>query len=104
MTEIELKLALPQDAGATLVQTLARTPLLAGCQRRRQPLLNVYYDTPDHQLLRHGMVLRLRRVGSGTSATWLQTLKTGDGGASALSRRGEWESRLPGPALSAALP
>ena len=103
MTEIELKLALPQDAGATLVQTLARTPLLAGCQRRRQPLLNVYYDTPDHQLLRHGMVLRLRRVGSGTRATWLQTLKTGDGGASALSRRGEWESRLPGPALSAAL-
>lgn len=103
MTEIELKLALTQDPGARLVHTLARTPLLAGGRPRRQLLHNVYFDTPDHQVLRHGMVLRLRRVGTGARLRWLQTLKTGDRGDSALSRRGEWESPVAGPALSAAL-
>jgi inorganic triphosphatase YgiF len=101
--EVELKLALPMDPGPNTVRRLAQVPLLAGSTLRRQKLLNVYYDTPDRQLLRRGMVLRLRRVGTGARATWLQTLKTSDGGASALSRRGEWESPLDRPELSAAL-
>jgi len=103
MTEIELKLALAQDPGANLVHSLARTPLLAGNKPQRLLLHNVYYDTPDHQLLQRGMVLRLRRVGTGARVRWLQTLKTGDRGDSALSRRGEWESPVAGPQLSVAL-
>jgi inorganic triphosphatase YgiF len=76
--------------------------LLAGCRLRRQELYNVYYDTPDHLLLRQGVVLRLRRVGLGARPVWIQTLKTGGGAASALSRRGEWEAPLASPQLSLA--
>lgn len=56
---------------------------------------NVYYDTPDQILRRRKIALRLRRVGSAAKATWLQTLKTGGNGNSALSPRGEWESAVP---------
>lgn len=101
MTEIELKLALPVRPATPLVRQFTRLPVLAGCDRRRQQLHNIYYDTPDHQLRQQGVVLRLRRVADGASAFWLQTLKTSDGGASALSRRGEWESRLDQPELAA---
>ena len=102
MTEVELKLALLVEPGAGVVHMLAHTPLLAGCPVRRQILHNIYYDTPDHQLLRQGVALRVRRIGKGARTRWLQTLKTGDGGASALSQRGEWESPLEGPQLSVA--
>ena len=103
MTEIELKLALPLQAAASRLRQLARLPLLAGCDRRRQQLHNIYFDTPERHLLQQGVVLRMRRVGSGASEFWLQTLKTGDHATSALSRRGEWESRLGQPELSAPL-
>ena len=103
MTEVELKLSLPVQPAASLLRQLARLPMLAGCGRRRLQLHNIYYDTPEHHLLQQGVVLRVRRVGDGASAFWLQTLKTSDGQASALTRRGEWESRLDKPELSAAL-
>lgn len=97
MTEVELKLAVLAHAPAQLPRRLALLPWLAGCSPQRQHLHNTYYDTPEHQLLRSGVVLRVRRVGNGARAIWLQTLKTGEGRFSALSRRGEWESRLDQP-------
>ena len=97
--EIELKFALPAVAPGQLEKLLARTPALARRQARRMPLHNVYFDTPDQILRKRKVALRLRRVGSASSASWLQTLKTGGGGNSALSQRGEWESAVTGAGL-----
>lgn len=104
--EIELKLALPASDRVLLEKTLMRTPALARRQAGRQSLHNIYYDTPDQILHREKVALRLRRVGSDVNTSWLQTLKTGGRGDSALSQRGEWESAVPGtgidlPALQA---
>ena len=99
--EIELKLALPGSAHAGLAQALGRTPLLARRKPSLQPLHNVYYDTPEQTLRAQRIALRLRRVGVGAQAHWLQTLKIGGASDSALSQRGEWETPLAGPQLSA---
>ena len=48
---------------------------------------SVYYDTPERDLLRAGLALRLRSDG----ARWLQTLKTGGQAAAGLHLREEWE-------------
>lgn len=100
--EVELKLALPASDPSTLVQRLARTPLLARRKATHQQLYNVYYDTPDQLLRQQRVALRIRRVGSEAEPQWLQTLKTGGRSDSALSRRGEWEVPVPGAALSRA--
>ena len=98
--EIELKLSLPGIDCADLAKRLARIPLLARRKAASQSLHNTYYDTPDQALRQRLAVLRLRRVGSEAHPQWLQTLKTGTSDASALSRRGEWETAVPGPALN----
>lgn len=98
--EIELKLALPTLDPASLVKRLARAPVLARRTPTQQHLHNIYYDTPDQQLHQARVALRLRRVGSEAHPQWLQTLKTGGRSDSALSQRGEWESPVPGSALS----
>lgn len=97
--EIELKLALPTSDPATLAKRLAHSPVLARRKPTHQHLHNVYFDTPDQVLNRQRIALRLRRVGSEDQPQWLQTLKTGGQGDSALSQRGEWESPVPGGAL-----
>ena len=61
---------------------------------------NVYYDTPEQLLRQERVALRIRRVGSDATPQWLQTLKTGGRGDSALSQRGEWEAPVPDAALS----
>jgi len=98
--EIELKLALPTSDPSNLANRLARTPLLARRKATRLHLHNVYYDTPEQKLRRERIVLRLRRMGSDAKPQWLQTLKMGGRGNSALSRRGEWETPVPGAALA----
>ena len=103
MTEIELKLALAAHPARNLARRVAALPALAGQAGHRETLHNTYYDTPDHALLRQGAVLRVREVRSGGKTLWLQTFKTSGQHASAMSRRGEWESALAGPALSAEL-
>ena len=69
-TEIELKLSVsPDDA-----KKLARLPPVKGAARgraRRHELHSVYYDTPELDLRRTRVALRLRRDG----ARWIQTLK-----------------------------
>ena len=98
--EIELKLALPTSDPSGLAKQLARTPLLARRKPAHQRLHNVYYDTPEQVLRQERVALRLRRVGSDAKPQWLQTLKMGGRGDSALSQRGEWEVPVPGALLS----
>ena len=97
--EIELKLCLPGADPAGLVKRLANMPLLARRKTSQQSLYNIYFDTPDQLLRQQGAVLRLRRVGGDANPQWLQTLKTAASDASALSRRGEWETAVAGQAL-----
>nr|WP_315431696.1 CHAD domain-containing protein [uncultured Albidiferax sp.] len=98
--EIELRLALLTSDPSSLAKLLARVPMLARRKPTHQNLQNVYYDTPEQVLRKRRAALRIRRVGSDEKPQWLQTLKTGGDGNSALSRRGEWEASVSGPALA----
>ncbi len=97
--EIELKLALPTSDPQGLAGRLARTPLLARRQATQLQLHNIYFDTPAQRLHQERVALRLRRTGSEEKPQWLQTLKMGGRGDSALSQRGEWEVAVPGAEL-----
>lgn len=97
--EIEIKLALPAGCSGRLLRQLAAVPALARHVPTRQQVGNLYYDTPDQALRRQRAALRIRRVDGDGAPRWLQTLKTADAGLSALSRRGEWEVPVAGPAL-----
>ena len=98
--EVELKLALPGADSAALRQQLSRVPALARRKVTTLHLHNVYYDTPAQTLRQLRVALRLRRVGGADAPQWLQTLKVGGAGDSALSQRGEWETPVTGPVLS----
>jgi inorganic triphosphatase YgiF len=84
--EIELKLALPEAAQRRF---LGHPLLKAASGRQTRELRNIYYDTPDLALRRHGIALRLRRQGR----IWLQTVKCAGDSLGGLSRRPEWETR-----------
>jgi inorganic triphosphatase YgiF len=98
--EIELKLSLPGANPAELAKTISSLALLVACESKTRRLHNTYYDTPDQQLRRQRVALRLRRTDGLTMPQWQQTLKTSAAEPLALSRRGEWEATVPGPALS----
>ena len=83
--EIELKLRL----NSAQARRLAGHPVLAGEKPQRFRLFNTYYDTPDLDLCRRGIALRLRRKGW---TEWLMTVKGGDPAAGALAQRSEWEA------------
>src|SRR5512133_3307457 len=89
--EIELKLALPGADPADLARRLAQLPLLARRKATQLHLHNLYYDTPAQVSRQARIALRIRRVGSDAKPQWLQTLKMGGLGDSALTQRGEWE-------------
>lgn len=97
--EIEIKLALPAGSAGPLLRRLSAVPALARHRPVHQQVHNLYYDTSDQALRRQRAALRIRRVDGGVVPQWLQTLKTADAGLSALSRRGEWEVPVDGPAL-----
>jgi len=89
MEEAEIKLSLPESAQRAFL----RHPLLKQAERlppRR--LTNVYYDTPDLALHRHGIALRTRRQGRG----WLQTVKCAGATSGGLAVRPEWEQPFNG--------
>jgi triphosphatase len=89
--EIELKLEVPADALARL----ARTPVVRTTQvgtRRSVYLVSVYYDTDTLKLRKHGLTLRVRRIGR----RYVQTIKQNSAGHSALTDRSEWEHDVGG--------
>ena len=93
--EVELKLALdPSHAGR-----LARSPQLARARPRVTRMDGVYLDTPDCELARNAMALRIRRAGR----RWMQGLKAGRSGTGGLHARAEWEHAQPGPIVDLAL-
>lgn len=82
--EIELKCRFQAEDLPRLMALLA--------ERGEEPpsvrlMENIYFDTPQRDLHRQRMALRLRRVGD----RWLQTLKTAGQAEGALTQRGEWE-------------
>ncbi|MDP2794649.1 MAG: CHAD domain-containing protein [Sulfurisoma sp.] len=83
--EIELKLALPESAHGLL---LRQSALKEAVSRRTGQLINLYYDTPDLDLHRRGIALRLRQ----THGAWLQTVKCAGSGGGGLTARPEWET------------
>ncbi len=87
--EIELKLALPEAEHRNFL----RHPLLRKATRRESyQLVNLYYDTPDLALRKHGVALRLRAQGK----VWLQTVKCAGQAAGGISARPEWETSYAG--------
>lgn len=95
--EVELKLALDPAAEPAL---RAHALLAHYVQQppRTQLLVNHYHDTPQADLWRTGVDLRLRRAGSGH----VQTLKALERAHGALHRRREWEAPVAAPALDVA--
>ncbi|OFZ69137.1 MAG: hypothetical protein A2V79_12145 [Betaproteobacteria bacterium RBG_16_56_24] len=89
--ETELKLRIAPDQLARL----KRHALLKAHQVSRpvtRRLHNIYYDTPQLDLHKSGMALRLRRAGR----QWLQTLKGGGSVNAGLHLRNEWEAPVAG--------
>ena len=83
--EIELKLRL----SSSQARRLMAHPVLSGCPPQKFRLFNTYYDTPELDLRKRGIALRLRRKGW---SVWLMTVKGGDSGAGGLAQRSEWEA------------
>ncbi|TVP44390.1 MAG: CYTH domain-containing protein [Halomonas sp.] len=98
--EVELKLALAPEGPSALGQH----PHLISTPPRQQTLVNTYFDTPEGDLARARIALRLRQI----DGQVLQTVKTAGHGGGGLSQRQEWEWQVPGPGLDitalAALP
>lgn len=81
--EIELKLAVhPRHAAR-----IRRHPLFRNIEPQRRALLSVYFDTPQFDLMRRHIALRMRRVDD----QWMQTLKAETKSVGALTSRPEWE-------------
>ncbi|MGX1169888.1 inorganic triphosphatase YgiF [Bradyrhizobium sp. USDA 372] len=57
--------------------------------RSEQDLVSTYYDTSKQKLRRHGLTLRIRKVGD----RYVQTVKAGGAGT---VTRGEWEHEVAG--------
>ncbi len=93
--EIELKLALPTGDPAGLARRLASLPVLSRLKAVHLKLHNIYFDSPDQLLHGQKMALRVRQIGTEAAPTWVQTLKIGKSGESALSQRAEWEEAVP---------
>jgi triphosphatase len=89
--EIELKLEVPEHALARLT----RIPLLRKTgdgARRAASLVSVYYDTDKLKLRKHGLTLRVRRIGR----RHVQTIKQENVANAAFMNRGEWERDIVG--------
>jgi triphosphatase len=89
--EVELKLLVePKD-----LARVERHPALKGMRRwaaRREHLATVYYDTPDFELAREGVALRVRRSGDRN----VQTLKANGLAVAGLHAREELEWPIAG--------
>jgi inorganic triphosphatase YgiF len=93
--EIELKLLAQTDQ----LDALKRCAVLARRTPQHAYLHNIYFDTADQALRQQRAALRLRKIGTGASASWLQTLKLAGDADTALSQRTEWEMPVTGQSL-----
>jgi inorganic triphosphatase YgiF len=85
--EVELKLLIAPAE----IRQLQRHPLLKALTRQKLPtqrLFSVYYDTPELDLHKRNIAVRLRRVGR----RWVQTVKAEGSVAAGLHERPEWEN------------
>ncbi|EFO32541.1 chad domain-containing protein [Roseibium sp. TrichSKD4] len=92
--EIELKLEVTEET----IAILKKAGVPAGFSASRATTKNlhsIYFDTPDLDLRRAKISLRIRKVGR----TWLQTVKIGTGVSGGLSSPIEIEQRVAGEAL-----
>ncbi|TDR33047.1 CYTH domain-containing protein [Hydromonas duriensis] len=89
--EHEIALALPKDAHDALHHILLRHPQIQF--ERCTQLLNVYLDTPTHDLKQQKAAFRLRF--DTERLCWIQTLKTAGQLVNGVHSRNEWESTLP---------
>lgn len=85
-TEIELKLLIDS---ANIPQLLQHPLLKSACKSGplRQKLHSIYFDTPELDLMRQRISLRLRQTGG----HWIQTVKGGGKVEEGLHQRPEWE-------------
>lgn len=84
--EVELKLLIaPDDIERLLHHSVFET--IARRDESQEQLLSVYYDTPELELKKRRIALRLRRIGD----RWIQTVKTEGKVAAGLHERPEWE-------------
>ena len=95
--EIELCLALPAELNSAFIRKLPKLLPAAG-KPEQQDLLSIYYDTPNMDLQRRDMGLRLRQKGN----QWIQTVKYGQSAGAGLNARAEFEHITHGPALELA--
>lgn len=89
--EIELKLEVPEQALARLTRSSLLQKARNGTQRPAY-LVSVYYDTDTQKLRKHGLTLRVRRMGR----RHVQTIKQESGVSSTLMDRCEWERDIAG--------
>ena len=81
--EIEIKLELAQSDRRRFM----RHPLLQTAIKRTDQILdNAYFDTPQLELRKHGIALRIRRQGRGR----LHTVKLAGKAVNGYSSRPEW--------------
>lgn len=85
--EVELKLALAPE-GPT---ALCNHPFLVSQPSHQHTLTNTYFDTPEGDLAKAHIALRLRKI----DGKVLQTVKTAGQGGGGLSQRQEWEWQVP---------
>lgn len=83
--EIELKLVLKPEDADRLEVWASRGAVLSKAQQR-----SIYFDTPDHLLVKSGLSLRIRRSGHVRT----QTVKSYGANAVGLFDRREWEREL----------
>ena len=84
--EVELKLELPPSA----LPQFRKLPLIRALQAsaKRSSQVSVYFDSDGQKLRRHGLVLRIRRIGD----RHIQTIKATQN--SNILTRDEWESEI----------
>jgi triphosphatase len=88
--EVELKLEIPVEG----LRKLNLSQLLRAnhVPRKGAELVSVYFDTPNLELRKKGVSLRVRHVGE----QHLQTIKRNEPGNGAMLSRDEWETEIDG--------
>ncbi|HEY3777508.1 MAG TPA: CHAD domain-containing protein [Rhizomicrobium sp.] len=89
--EVELKLiATPTELATVMGQPWVRA--IATGKPRKQKLVSTYFDTANGDLRRHGISLRVRKIGTKR----LQTVKAAGNGTLGAPDRDEWEQEIAG--------